>query len=110
MSVGTHRVFRFRLNHPGEGEPLPEEGDFMVSVTKKPAEQWSTYRVLRVKLSRDVTEPWCNGGHPEGDGIPEGMVVRVLHFRIGVVRVEPSERPADAMTWRMLSDKPHHRH
>jgi hypothetical protein len=109
MAIGTHRVFSFRFA-PGEGsEPLPENGDFIVVKSTKPELEWSTYRVLQVKPTRDVVEPYCNGGHEDYD-IPEGAMVRVLHFRIGVVRVEPGERPEDAMTWWIRMDKPSHRH
>jgi hypothetical protein len=105
---GAHRLFRYRLPHPGEGEPLPEADDFMVSVTSRG--HGAVYRVLRVVLSRDVVEPWCNGGNDNDDGIPEGMTCRVLHFSIGCVRVSADERPEDAMTWTMVSDKRTHRH
>lgn len=109
MSIGTHRLFRYRLPYPGEGEPLPEEGDFVVSVTSKPEDRWSTYRVVKAELRTDVVEPWCAGGHDDA-ALPEGTVCRVLHYRIACVRVPPDERPRDAMTWRMLADKRGHRH
>lgn len=90
---------------------MPEKGDFYVSVTSRPEEQWAVYRLLRVVLERDEVEPWCRGGHPDVEGeIPEGMVVRVLHFRLGMVRVPRDERPTDAMTWRGVADKRDHRH
>lgn len=100
MGVGTHRLFRWRTTFDGDGEPVPEAGDFMIATSTRPPEQWAVYRILRVVLQRDVVEGWCNGGWPdEPGGIPEGMECRVLHFRIGTVRVASGERPEDAMTW-----------
>lgn len=106
MAVGAHRVFRWRTWGRGEDEPSPARDDFMVSCSG------ATYRILRVELDRDVIEPWCNGGHPDReDGIPEGMVCRVLHYRISTVRVPADERPEDAMTWYAgPADKRGHRH
>lgn len=75
MGVGTHRLFRWRT-WGLDDDLAPEPGD------------------------RDIVEPWCNGGHPDREGgIPEGMLCRVLHYRIGTVRVPVDERPDDAMTW-----------
>lgn len=112
MGVGSHRLFRWRTWGRGDDEHEPEPGDFMVATSTRPPDQWAVYRILRVVLVRDVIEPWCNGGHPDReDGIPEGMICRVLHYRIGTVRVAPDERPDDAMTWYAgPPDKPHHPH
>lgn len=109
MAVGTVRSFRYRMPHPGDGEPLPEAGDFFVSSSSKPEAQWATYRVERARVTRDEVEPWCNGGHPD-DRIAEGAMLRVVHLRVVAVRVEPSERPADAMTWYSRADRRNHRH
>lgn len=104
MPIGSPRQFRYRTPVPGEGEPLPDAGDFMLSAR-------AAYRLVAAKLTSDRVEPWCNGGHPdEPGGIPEGMECRVLRFRLDVVRVDPAEVPDDAMVWHTKGDRRHHRH
>lgn len=99
--IGTVRTLRYRRAAGDDGELLPEEGDFVVVETTG-----TTYRILGAKLTRDVVESWDAGGH---ESAMDGVLCRVLHFRLRVVRVFPADRPGDAMTWPIVWDKPRRR-
>lgn len=94
--LGKPRTLSYRMPDPGEGEHRPEPGDFLVVEATG-----TTYRVLRASHTRSTVAPWDG---PPPDPLA-GVVTRILHFRLEVLRIDPAERPEDAMTWGLVWDR-----
>lgn len=95
--IGPERTLRYRMPSEGDDAPRPEAGDFLVVTTTG-----TTYRVTRAHLVRDSVEPWRDPAPPS---YLDGITMRVLHFRLRAHRIDPDERPDDAMTWPMVWDR-----
>lgn len=86
--IAKTRKHYFHLPHPGDGEPLPEAGDF--TVVRKTG---TTYYIESARCYRDSVEDF-----DIDDGEP-AIRCRVLRYALMVRRVPEDERPEDAMTW-----------
>jgi hypothetical protein len=94
------RQIRYRMPDPGEGEPRPERGDYMMPLRHATLEPTGTvYAIDAVTLARESVEAWDFG--PELGEAP----TRVLHYRLRMTRIPPAERPEDAMTWHLVYDR-----